>query len=59
MFGFSSNAPCMLVWIARIFAVPREPTTRTVDREFRLRLDSYGCYQLLTISTIDSKCVLR
>jgi hypothetical protein len=30
----SSRAPCVLFRIARIFAVPREPTTRTVSPGF-------------------------
>ena len=33
---FSSKAPCTLVRIARIFAVPREPTTRIVSPGERL-----------------------
>src|SRR5216683_5336321 len=32
----SNNAPCMLVRIARIFAVPRAPTTRTVSPGLRV-----------------------
>src|SRR5258707_7827872 len=31
----SSSAPCMLVKIARIFALPREPTTRIVSPGLR------------------------